>query len=64
MKKPLIYENRDDYNDFINRYTPGKYDHTLGEYAQTESKNYVQTEAESEICPAHPTGLEPAPKDW
>ena len=47
MKKPLIYENRDDYNDFINRYTPGKYDHSYGEYVQLDDQNLVQTEAKS-----------------
>jgi len=36
MKKPLILENRVDANDLINIHTPGKYDHTLGEYVQTD----------------------------
>lgn len=34
MKKPLIFENRVDANDLRNIHNPGKYDHTLGEYAQ------------------------------
>ena len=32
MLKPIIQENRNGYNDIINMYTPGKYQHTLGEY--------------------------------
>ena len=34
MLKPIIQENRNGYNDIINMYTPGKYQHTLGEYVQ------------------------------
>jgi len=33
MLKPLIQENRNGFNDMGNVYTPGKYSHTLGEYA-------------------------------
>jgi len=36
MKKPLIFENRVDANDLRNIHNPGKYDHTLGEYVQTD----------------------------
>jgi len=32
MLKPIIQENRNGYNDIINLYNPGKYQHTLGEY--------------------------------
>jgi hypothetical protein len=59
LKKPLIPENRDIHNDFINFYNPNKYEHTLGEYAQKKSQHSL-----AEINPAHPTGLEPPPKDW
>ena len=38
-------------------YNPGKYEHTLGMYAQTGNQTL------SQVNPAHPTGLEPAPKD-
>ena len=34
MLKPIIQENRNGYNDIINMYTPGKHEHTLGEYVQ------------------------------
>lgn len=39
MKKPLIFENRYDVNDLRNVYNPHKYQHTLGEYVQTEDVN-------------------------
>jgi hypothetical protein len=58
MKKPLIMENRDQYNDFMNFHNPDKYDHSYGEYAQVGEQNMAQ------INPVHPTGLEPPPKDW
>ena len=32
MTKPLIYENRHMTDDLINRWTPGKYEHSLGMY--------------------------------
>lgn len=61
MKKPLIFENRDDHNDLRNIYNPNKYEHTLGEYAQVKSDKAVSL---AQVNPSHPTGLEPAPKDW
>ena len=33
MLKPLIDENKNDFNDLGNVYNPNKYSHTLGEYA-------------------------------
>ena len=42
MKKPIIQENRDGHNDIINMYTPGKHEHTLGEYAQVGNQTLNQ----------------------
>jgi hypothetical protein len=58
MKKPVIFEDRKDPNDLRNIYNPNKYEHTLGEYAQTRNQTMAQ------INPAHPTGLEPPPPDY
>jgi hypothetical protein len=33
MLKPLIDENKNDFNDLGNVYNANKYAHTLGEYA-------------------------------
>lgn len=60
MKKPLIFENRVDANDLRNIHNPGKYDHTLGEYAQVKTG----TSSLVQIDPVHPTGLEPPPPDY
>lgn len=62
MKKPLIYENREDPNDLRNVHNPGKYEHTLGEYVQLPNPDSQKKLAQ--INPVHPTGLEPPPKDW
>jgi hypothetical protein len=34
MRKPLILENRNDFNDMINTYNPNKYENDYGNYAQ------------------------------
>jgi len=47
MKKPIIQENRNGFNDIINVYNPGKYQHTLGEYSQVGN----QTIAEKKTVP-------------
>jgi len=33
MRKPLILENRNDFNDMINPYNPHKYENDYGNYA-------------------------------
>lgn len=65
MQKPLIPENKKDSNDMRNIYNPGKHEHTLGMYAQVKNQTAVAqaNHTLSQVWPAHPTGLEPAPKD-
>ena len=61
MLKPLIDENKNDFNDIGNVYNPHKYSHTLGEYAQLGNQT---KQSIVQINPYSPTGLEPPPKDW
>jgi hypothetical protein len=39
MKKPLIMENRDIYNDWKGFYNPDKHLHSYAEYAQVDEQN-------------------------
>jgi len=61
MKKPLIDENKNDFNDLGNVYNPNKYSHTLGEYAQISNQT---KQSMAQISPMAPTGLEPPPPDY
>jgi len=42
MKKPIIQEDRNGFNDIINVYNPGKYQHTLGEYSQVGNQTIAE----------------------
>jgi len=33
MKKPLIFENRNNENDLMNTFVDSKHEHSLGDYA-------------------------------
>lgn len=49
MKKPLIFENREDANDLRNVWNPNKYEHSLGNYiskdgSTTAAKTAVKTD--------------------
>lgn len=47
MKKPLIHENRDDFNDLRNVYNPDKYSNSLGNYLQKNATKEVETVVKS-----------------
>jgi hypothetical protein len=64
FKHPLNRENQVDENDLQHHYNPLKHLNHIGNYAQKEQKDQKDEESLVEICPAHPTGLEPPPKDW
>lgn len=62
MKKPLIFENREDPNDLRNFYNPNKYEHTLGEYLQISIQPDAnhQVEVITSPQPAAPAQNKPA----
>lgn len=63
MKKPLIFENREDPNDLRNFYNPNKYEHTLGEYLQISIQPDANHQVEvitTQPQPATPAQNKPA----